>query len=199
MSDRLTELRDRIVETMLEDVATEGWTLAGARDACENLAIPQDRLIAAFPGDLADIVAHFSDYIDRAMLEKLGQQKQKPARIRDRIEHAVITRLEILAPHRDALRLAMAYWSVPPRHLRAGQIVWRTADRIWEWAGDTATDYNRYTKRGLLSGILTSAALVWIKDESKNFEKTRVFLQHRIENAMELGQIIGTLKSKIPL
>lgn len=196
MSDRLTELRDHIVETMLETVPEEGWTMAGARDACEEMGLPQDRLASVFPGGLCDIVAHFSDMMDRAMIKHLDKEKPTSNRIRDRIEQAVNLRFEALEPYRDALRLALAYWSVPPRHFRAVQIVWRTADRIWDWAGDTATDYNRYTKRVLLSGILTSTALVWMKDETEDKEKTRAFLSNRIENAMELGQIIGGLKSK---
>lgn len=196
MSKRVIELRDQILEAMLNDVAAEGWTMAAARDACEELAIPQDRLVAVFPDGLSDIVAHFSDYADRHMLQKLEKEKNTSHRIRDKIEHAVKSRFELLAPHRDALRLAMAYWSVPPRHLRAGQIVWRTADRIWDWAGDHATDYNRYTKRGLLSGILTATALVWLKDDSKHNQKTWDFLANRIENAMTLGQIMSGLKAK---
>lgn len=196
MSKRITELRDHILETMLPDVPAEGWTMAGAEAACDEMGLPPDRLIAVFPDGLSDIVAHFSDWADRQMSEALAKMKSPPTRIRDRVEQAVRTRLTILEPHKDALRLALAYWSVPPRHLRAGQIVWRTADRIWDFAGDQATDYNRYTKRGLLSGILTATALVWMKDDSDDHEKTWSFLQNRIENAMELGQIIGGILPK---
>ena len=32
--------------------------------------------------------------------------------------------------------------------------MWETADLIWRLCGDTATDYNFYTKRAILSGRL---------------------------------------------
>lgn len=194
MNKHVNDLRDRILLSVLPDAPLEGWTWDAVYRAAQTLNIQEDMVHSLFPDGLCDVVAHFSDWADREMLKKLTKIKTDDLRIRDKIQQAVETRLDIQEPHRDALRLAMAYWSVPPRGARASRIVWRTADRIWDWTGDTSTDYNRYTKRGLLSGILTATALVFIKDRSENNEMTRDFLERRIENVLQFGQILGKLK-----
>lgn len=196
MSKNVEKQRDAILTAMLPHVPFDGWTLDLARRAATETGAQTELITALFPDGLPDIVAHFSDLMDRQMRAALSKTKIEDLRVRDRIEAAVWARLAALEPHKDAMRLALAYWSVPPRSLRAGQIVWRTADRIWQWAGDTATDYNRYTKRTLLSGILTTTLLVWIKDTSENHQNTHDFLTRRIDNVLQIGQIMGRFKSK---
>jgi ubiquinone biosynthesis protein COQ9 len=194
MNKKVSDLRDQIILGMLENLSSTGWTWAAAYDAAQGLGLQEDMLTSLFPDGMCDVVAHFSDLVDRRMQQKLSKVKTDKMRMRDRIELAVMTRFEILEPFQDGLRLAMAYWSVPPRHIKAARIVWRTADRIWDFAGDTSSDYNRYTKRGLLAGILTATALVWLKDQDDDKSMTREFLNRRIENVLQFGQILGKMK-----
>ncbi len=49
---------------------------------------------------------------------------------------------------------------------------WRSADLMWRLAGDTATDYNHYTKRLILSGVYGSTLLVWLDDQSEGWMET---------------------------
>jgi ubiquinone biosynthesis protein COQ9 len=66
----------------------------------------------------------------------------------------------------------------PPLALR---LVWESADTIWRWAGDTATDENHYSKRALLAGILTATLLVRL---SQGEEAAAITLDRRIEAVM---------------
>lgn len=196
MTKSSDDLRDKILIAVLDPVAKNGWTMAAVRDAATRLQYDDSDINAAFPSGLDDVLGHFSDYLDRLMLKRLGPSVPPKMRVRDRIDTAVMTRFECARPYKDAMRLALAYWSVPPRTLRAGRLVWRTADRMWTWAGDTTTDYNHYTKRALLGGVLTTTALVWLKDETPDLSVTRAFLANRIENVLQLGQIIGKFKPR---
>jgi ubiquinone biosynthesis protein COQ9 len=128
------------------------------------------------------------------MLERL-EAGAPPARIRDKVTQAVRVRLEALAPHKEAERLAIAFWMRPLRKWEGAKLVWKTADVIWTHAGDTATDYNRYTKRGLLSGVLTATTLFWLNDTSKDHQDSWAFLDRRIENVMTVGKIVGRFKT----
>lgn len=196
MSKKLDDLRDQILFAALPRVPADGWTFAAVCGACDDLGLPDVQIDALFPGGLEDVLIHFSDLLDRGMLDTLAHLDPEKLRIRDRIEKAVLARLDAAEPYKDALRLALAYWSMPPRHVRAARVVWRTADRIWDWAGDTATDYNRYTKRGLLAGVMTTTTLVWLKDSSDDLETTKLFLSNRIENVLKFGQIISKFKPR---
>jgi len=72
-------------------------------------------------------------------------------------------------------------------------MTWRTADVIWTWAGDTSDDYNKYTKRGLLSGVIASTMTYWLQDQSDDLVKTRDFLNNRIENVLFVGKNVGKI------
>jgi ubiquinone biosynthesis protein COQ9 len=56
---------------------------------------------------------------------------------------------------------------------------------MWRLAGDTATDYNHYTKRALLAGIYAATLAVFVDDTSEAKAETRAFLDRRIEGVMQ--------------
>lgn len=192
----ITAQRDLILENILPDVPFSGWTWPGVVTAAEKAGLDPAMAAAVFPGGLPDIVAHFSDWADRRMMDGLADIDPQSLRIRDRVATAVEMRLVALAPHREAVRAALSYWTMPPRGVRAGGVVWRTADRIWDWAGDTATDYNRYSKRALLCGVIGSTTLAWLGDRGGDMAATRAFLSRRIENVMQIGKFIGKIKGR---
>lgn len=191
-----TDLRDGLIRAALPHVPFDGWTWETLEKAAVETGHGKDMAAALFPGGIRDALSAFADLADRAMLEKLKSTPITDMRIRDRIHSAVMARFEFLQQHREAERLALGYWSLPHHAPSAAKIVWRTADRIWDWAGDTAQDYNRYTKRGLLSGVLTASAMAWLSDDSADMHITEKFLSRRIENVMQLGRILGKIKGQ---
>lgn len=192
-------IRDAIIVSALPHVPFDGWSEAALAQAARNAGYDPGMARAVFPGGVAEALDHFSDWADRRMLERLAGTDPGSLRVRDRVRAAVEARLEILRPHREAVRRALVWRAVPPRGAGAARAVWRTADRIWNWAGDTATDYNRYTKRGLLCGILASATLYWLNDETPDMQATRTYVDRRIETVLKLGKVIGKIKQGNPL
>ncbi|HRQ61979.1 MAG TPA: COQ9 family protein, partial [Alphaproteobacteria bacterium] len=136
----------------------------------------------------------FADLADRRMMDHLATVSPEGMRVRDKVRAGVAARLSTLAPYKEAVRAASSFWARPSHAFHAGRILWRTADRIWVWAGDTSSDYNHYTKRGLLSGILASTTLAWLapeNDDDPAMPKTLDFLDRRIDNALSVGQLAG--------
>ncbi len=187
-------IRDAILQQALPDIVFDGWVWGVAERAAIKAGYEKSMAGAVFPGGLPDFVAHLSDWADRQMLESLSDINPQDLRVRDRIKAGVLARIEALSPWREVLRLAMVYWSVPTRSLQAGRNLWRSADRLWIWAGDTASDYNHYTKRALLSGVISATTLAWLNDESGDTGAIETFLDRRIENVMELGRMIGRVR-----
>lgn len=189
------DIKDAILLHMLEDVPFDGWTLNGAEAAAQALDYEDGTVRALFPAGVSDVLVHFSDYADRAMLAAMDSHDLGAMCIRERIRAHILARLEMLAEHKEAVGLSLAYWKFPARQGSATKMLWKTADRIWNASGDSSTDYNRYTKRLILSGVLASTVMVWLRDESADHEKTNAFLDNRIENVMQFGKIIGKLKA----
>ena len=64
---------------------------------------------------------------------------------------------------------------------------WQLADLIWTETGDTSTDWNHYSKRTILSGVITSTVLAWIASE--DISTVEAFLDNRIQNVMQFEKL----------
>lgn len=185
------ELRPHLVRAMLPHVAFDGWTWGAVDAAADELGLPRPRARLAFasPIDMADAFTAFADEEMTAALEAEGVATMK---VRQRITRAVEVRLEQAMPHREAVRRALAQLALDPP--RAARTLWRTADAMWRAAGDTATDFNHYSKRAILSGVYSSTLLVWLSDESEDMAATRAFLKRRIDGVMRFEKVKAQAK-----
>lgn len=199
MKAPMTVLRDQILMSTLPLVEEQGsWTWEAVKQGA-MVCKSQDKIEdGIFSNGLVDVVAHFSDYIDRLMLEKLKKIPSSSLRSKDKVRAAVLCRYNVLESQKSAVKASMAYWASPSHVIQGQRVLWRTSDCIWNWAGDTSTDYNRQTKRALLSSILVGTTMVWIGDESEGHIVTQAFLDRRLENVMEIGKTIGTMKKIVP-
>jgi ubiquinone biosynthesis protein COQ9 len=130
------------------------------------------------------------------MARRLPPETLGAMKIRERITALIATRLEITAPDKEGQRRALAIMASPQNLVKAAQIGWRTADRMWRLAGDTATDFNHYTKRATLSAVYASTLAVFVNDESENFAETRAFLDRRIDNVMQFEKVKAQSKAR---
>lgn len=194
MSEENTEIQDKILLAALGDVIFDGWEWNVIEQAADKLGYDSGVLATAFPEKIQGVLVHFSDWADRQTLLVLAQINTDDMRVRDRIACGVTERLKVLAPHKEAFRSSTKYWLNPFRKMAAGKMVWKSADVIWVWAGDESTDYNHYSKRMLLSGVITTTMLSWLRDETDDMQETLNFLDHRIDNVLQLGKFVGGLK-----
>jgi ubiquinone biosynthesis protein COQ9 len=180
----LDELRPLLIAAMLPHVAFDGWSeaalLAGARSA----GIDEDIARVAFPGGATAMVAAYITRADARLVESLAAQDIMSMKVRERIRRAVATRLEQAEGEREAVRRALAVLAMPQNLPLAAKTLWRTADTMWRGAGDTATDYNHYTKRAILGAVYSATLLVWLDDASEGHAETLAFLDRRIDGIM---------------
>jgi ubiquinone biosynthesis protein COQ9 len=187
-------LKTRIVLAMLPDVPFEGWSRAALRKAAAKLGHDESQLDALFPGGARDAVACFSAWADRETEKALARKKLAALKVRERIALGVKTRLDILAPHREAVRRMLAFLALPANLPLAARLLYRTTDAIWFAAGDRATDFSFYTKRGLLAGVYASTTLYWLDDKSKDGAAASAFLDRRIGEVMRIPKIRGRIQ-----
>lgn len=193
--DRNQIIKDQIIEAALPDIPFDGWSDELLKRAAQNAGYDGTMVRAVFPKGVRDALIHFSGWADRRMLDALKAVNPISLKVRERVTLGVRLRFEILEPFREAERLAIAYWLRPFRKIEGAKLVWKTADAIWLWAGDTATDYNRYTKRGLLSGVITATAFFWLNDHSAGRADSWAFLDRRIDNVLSVSKIVGRFKT----
>lgn len=180
----LDELKAALAPRLGAHAAFDGWGEAALARAAGELGVPADRAGLAFPGGAAEMIDAWFDWVDKAMLDAFPPETIAAMKIRDRIRNLLLFRLESLAPHREALRRALAILALPRNASKAAALAWRSADRIWRLAGDQAADFNHYSKRAILIGVYGSTTMVFLNDESEDLAETKAFLDRRIEEVM---------------
>ena len=178
----LDEIRDAIAPSIAANAAFDGWGDAARDMAADGAGIDRDVAALAFPGGAVDMIDAWFAAIDRAMIDAVPDVAAM--KVRDRITALVEARLAALASDREALRRALAVLALPLNLARAARLGWRTVDLVWRTAGDTATDYNHYTKRTILLAVYGSTVTVFLDDDSEDFADTRAFLARRIAGIM---------------
>ena len=155
----LDELRPHLAVALPMDAAFDGWNARALEVTAQRLGIDPKIAALVFPGGSVEMIDAWFASIDAAMANALPAERLSTMKIRERITQLVEARLTVLAPHREALRRAQAILANPVHGTRALQLGWRAADAMWRAAGDTATDYNHYTKRAILGSVY--AATLW--------------------------------------
>ena len=185
----IDEIRVALAPVIGRHAGFDGWSEAAVHAAADDMGVDRDVVMLAFKGKAIDMIDAWVEGIDLELARRLPPETLNAMKIRDRITVLVATRLEIMAPDRESLRRALAIMAMPLNLARAAKMGWRSADRMWRLAGDTATDLNHYTKRMTLSAVYGSTLSVFVNDDSENFADTRAFLDRRIDNVMQIEKV----------
>ena len=179
----LDELRAALSPRIAADAAFDGWGDRARDAAADAMGVDRDVARLALPDAVDMIDGWFAD-IDRRMVDALPPERLVAMKVRERIAALVEARLNAIAPDRESLRRALSVLAMPGNVSRAARLGWRTVDLVWRRAGDTATDYNHYTKRAILLGVYAATASVFVNDASDGFADTRAFLARRIDGIL---------------
>ena len=195
---KLDKLRPQLLAAILAHVPFDGWSDRALRAGAEDVGADLATLRRAFPRGVAGVLAFWAAESDRAMLAALEEHELADMRVSERIATAVRERLEVNARPREALRLALGRAALPRHAPDALAALWRSVDAMWHAAGDTATDFNFYTKRGLLAGVYSSTLLYWLNDKSDDQAESWAFLERRISDVMRVPKALGRLRACLP-
>jgi ubiquinone biosynthesis protein COQ9 len=188
----LDELRLAMAPLLPAHAVFDGWSDEALAMAAAEIGIPATRARLVFPGGAPDMIDAWFDAIDRATAQAFPLERIETLKIRGRIRELILYRLEIITPHREALRRALAILAQPQNLGLAARLGWRAADRMWRIAGDFSTDINHYTKRATLLGVYGSTTLVYLDDDSEDLAPTRAFLERRIDDVMQIEKVKGS-------
>jgi ubiquinone biosynthesis protein COQ9 len=185
----LDELRRALAPLLPAHAVFDGWSDDTLAMAASELGVPAERARLCFPGGPAEMVDAWFDAIDLAMARAYPLERISKLKIRERIRDLVLYRIEVINPHKEALRRALAILAQPVQGLTGPRLAWRAADRMWRIAGDTSTDFNHYSKRTILAGLYSATMLVFLDDESEGLVTTRGFLDRRIDDVMRFEKL----------
>lgn len=191
----LDEVRTALAPLVARNAAFDGWSKAAVDIAAEQAGVDTEIATLAFDGGAIAMIDAWFAHVDAAMLAACPTEGLAAMKVRDKITTLIEARLDAMVRDREALRRALSILALPQNVARAARLGWRAADHIWRAAGDTAVDYNHYTKRTLVAGIYAATLLVFLDDESEGHSDTKAFLGRRIEGVMRFEKAKARLSA----
>ena len=180
----LEDLRRQLAPAIADAAVFDGWSDEAVVAAAELNGVDPAVAAFAFSGGAMAMIAAWIAACDAAMAAEWPAERLAQLKIRERIRTLVQFRLDYVTPQQEALVRALAIMAMPQNAAQALKLGWRSADLMWRLAGDTATDYNHYTKRTILAGIYAATLSVLAHDRSEGQADTRAFLERRIDGVM---------------
>ncbi|MBI3707284.1 MAG: COQ9 family protein [Proteobacteria bacterium] len=189
--------RAKLIEAALTHVPFDGWTQTALQAGARDVGFPPAMALRLFPRGATEAVEVWCGLGDRRMMAEIERRDVSTLKTRERVALAVRLRLEPEARHREAIRRSLGLFALPHNAPLAAVTLWRTIDAIWYAAGDTATDFNYYTKRALLVGVYSATLLYWLDDKSPDAADSWVFLDRRIAEILRVPKALGALQERL--
>jgi ubiquinone biosynthesis protein COQ9 len=185
----LDAIRLALAPAIARAAVFDGWSDAALAAACDDHGVDVRVARLAFAakgpqGQAMDMIAAFVESVDAAMQANFADGSLPAMKVRERITALVWFRLDHLRGMEEAISRALAIQAMPQNVPQAIRMGWHSADVMWRMAGDTATDYNHYTKRTILAGLYAACLGVYVNDDSDGKADSRAFLARRIDGVM---------------
>ncbi|MEQ8369761.1 MAG: COQ9 family protein [Alphaproteobacteria bacterium] len=195
------DLAEAVLARLESHLPFDGWSEQSLIRATTDAGLPRGAVWIAFPRGIGDALPACLARHRVMLADRLAAADLAGMRVRDKVALGVRVWLETWPADREALRRTLARLALPGHARLAVADLWSTADVIWRAAGDQASDFNHYTKRGLLVGVLATTRTVWVADDSPGATATWGFLERRIGDALRLpraAQRLGRIARCLP-
>jgi AcrR family transcriptional regulator len=171
--------RDKIVAALLALLADKSFETIGLADVAARAGVSLAQLRDEFGSTLAIIAAHVKA-TDRAVLaDDMSDMAEEPER--ERLFDVLMRRLEILAPHRDAVRsLLRSARRNPPLAIALNRLAARSQQWMLTAAGIGAAGPRGMIRAQGLAMLFASVLRTWVDDDDPGLARTMAALDRAL-------------------
>ena len=196
--NKFKNLKLKILLSAKKNVIFDGWCNNLLDKIAKDTKISVDDIYSIFPKGYRDILEYYLNEQDKNMILSISKNKLKRLKTKEKIYLIILTRLEQNKKEKDLIKRTIRTLALPKNQLLAHASLYRTVDNIWYISKDKSVDFNFYTKRLILSGMYISTLVYWLNDNSKDHNKTKIFLKKRIDTTKNISKIKNFFKKIIP-
>ena len=188
MINALNIQREALIAASIPFVLEHGWCEKALFETSVYLNKDPAYWGMFFP-DISAAVEFFERSEDARMLCEMCKLGEIDG-IRNKIGKALFERIVNISGGAPMLkRLEGFYFGV--RAPSAVKSIWNTADVIWLFAGDKATDFNHYSKRTLLSGVYVAVVKRMLRNGEMDIQR---YIVDTLDKVVKFGNVKKYLK-----
>ena len=180
-TDLIAEAEARLLDAAITAAPRLGWTSRLVAQSARECGMSAGEAQLILPHGARDLAALMGRRHDERALAMLAGCDPAAMKVREAIRAAALARCEAAMEDEAATRRWSGFLALPGNLPLALRLLWASADRLWRWAGDTATDENHYSKRVLLAEILASTLAIRL---AAGVGAARAHLDQRIARVM---------------
>ena len=178
--------RDRIMETLMALLAEKPLEEIGLADIAGGAGVSLAQLRAEFSSVIAILAAHVKD-MDRQVLEG-GDADMADEPLREKLFDVLMRRLEVLAPHRQAVRsLLRSGLRNPPLALALNGLTVRSMEWMLTAAGIKVAGAKGMVRAQGLAMLYARVLNVWVDDEDPGLARTMAALDRGLASGQRLS------------
>jgi AcrR family transcriptional regulator len=184
--------REKIIAALITLLADMPFEEIGLADVAASASVTLAQLRGEFPSTLAILAAHIKA-IDRAVLaQDMRDMEEEPAR--ERLFDVLMRRIEILAPHREAVRsLLRSARRNPPLALAFNAIAVRSQQWMLTAAGIGSSGPRGFIRAQGLAALFASVLRVWVNDDDTGLARTMAALDRALARGQRFGGLLDDL------
>ncbi len=184
--------RDKLVAALLTLLAEMPLEEIGLADVAGGAGVSLAQLRGEFSSTLGILAAHVKA-VDRAVLaQDMSDMEEEPAR--ERLFDVLMRRIEILAPHREAVRsLLRSVRRNPPLAFALNGLAVRSQHWMLTAAGIPASGPRGFIRAQGLAALFASVLRVWINDDDTGLARTMAALDRALARGQRFGGLIDDL------
>jgi AcrR family transcriptional regulator len=190
--------RDKIIDAFLALVAEKPVEKVGVAEIAERASLSLVELRREF-GTTMEILAAFSARTDEKVLAEGLDAELADAPARERLFDVLMRRIEVLKPHRDAIRsLARSARRDPPLALALNGIALRSASWMLAAAKVEAGGLQGCARAQGLVYVMARAYRVWVDDDDPGLARTMATLDRELANGERALNLFDDLCRFVP-
>ncbi len=197
--DHFSAARLAILLAALPHAPFDGWSDRLLQRAVKESGVEEGVSLLSFPNGPMDLLEYFWSKIDGDLSAAISQRALHNTHLSQRIAISLRLYIELLRPHREAVRRALALQALPHNAPSAAACLYRTVDTMWRAVGDTSADFSFYTKRASLAAVLGATVTFWLGDDSDDMAVIDAFVGRRIGDIMRFEQVKARAKGIVQL
>jgi len=184
--------RDKIVAAFLALLAEKRIEQIGFAEIAEGAGVSLQQMRGEFPSTLAILAAYLKS-VDRAVLaENLADMEEEPPR--ERLFDVLMRRLEVMAPHREAVRsLIRSATRNPPLALALNGLAVRSQQWMLTAAGITAAGPRGMMRAQGLAVLFGSVLRSWVNDDDPGLARTMAALDRALGRGQRFAGLLDDL------
>jgi len=184
--------REKIVAALFALLADKSLESIGLAEVAGRAGVSLGQLRDEFPSTLAIIAAHVKA-TDRAVLaEDMSDMAEEPER--ERLFDVLMRRLEVLSPHRDAIRsLLRSARRNPPLAMALNGLATRSQQWMLTAAGIGASGPRGMIRAQGLAVLFASVLRTWVNDDDPGLARTMAALDRALGRGQRFVGLIDDL------